>query len=165
MAAPAATARTTPAGIMLENGYQCKITHSLDPDLSIWEIDVGSTGIDGGERIDITTQHNSVYRTYAPRALKSYEPFDVKFAYEAGVQKSQIETLINTKRSGNNASVITETMPDGTTLAYYGYFQKVSFDAKSEGTLPTGSLTIVPTNYDPINRVEAGPTLVEVEGT
>jgi hypothetical protein len=165
MAAPAATVRTDPGGIMMENGYRTLITHSLDPDLSIWEIEVGSAGLDGGEPIDTTTQHNDVYRTRSPRALISYEPFDVKFAYEAGVQKSQLETLINKKRSGINASVITETLPDGSTLAYYGFFQKVSFDPKVEGELPTGTLTVVPTNFDPVNRVEAGPTLVEVEGT
>lgn len=163
--APTPTAREDPGGIMLENGYQALITNSLDPDLSIWEIETGSAGIEGGEPIDTTTQHNSVYRTRAPRALKSYEPFDVKFGYEAGVQKSQIEGLINTRRSGATACVITETMPDGTTLCYYGYFQKVTFDPKVEGELPTGTLTVVPTNWDPINRVEAGPVLAEVEGT
>lgn len=163
--APTPTARQDPGGIMLENGYQALITHSLDPDLSIWEIEVGSAGIDGGEPIDTTTQHNDVYRTRAPRALKSYEPFDVKFAYEAGVQKSQIESLINLRRSGATAAVVTETMPDGTTLCYYAYYQKVVFDPKVEGELPTGTLTVVPTNFDPINRVEAGPVLAEVEGT
>lgn len=166
--APSATSRPDPGGIMLENGYRTLITNSADPDLSIWEIEVGSAGIDGGEPIDTTNQHRDTYRTRAPRALISYEPYEVKFAYEAGVQKSQIEALINKRRTGagaNDGVVITETMPDGTTLAYYGYFQKVMFDPKVEGEMPTGTLTVVPTNWDPANRVEAGPTLVEVEGT
>ena len=71
MAAPAITARTTPAGIMLKDGYSTKIAFAADPDVSFWEKTVKPPGIDGGDGIEQTTMHNSAYRTMRSRSLKT----------------------------------------------------------------------------------------------
>lgn len=158
MTAPAATARSTPAGIMLENGFSSLITFAADPDISLWEIDVGVTGISGGDAINIKTMWNDVWAPKAPQALKEQTEAQTKFAYDPAL-KSQIAALINVR------TTITKLYPDGSTEAYYGYLREVEFDQLKDGEFPTGTLTEQPTNWDPTAHAEAGPTIVSVAGT
>lgn len=158
MAAPTPTTRVVPAGVYLKNGYRALITFALDPNISLWEIAVTPSGDDGGDAIDITTQWNDDFRTKAPQDLSEQTEASFTFAYDP-VVRSQIAALIN------RATTITERYPDGSTLAYYGYLKSVEFDAMENGTMPMGTATIQPTNYDPTNRVEAAPVMTEVAGT
>lgn len=158
MAAPAITVRQTPAGKKLEDGFKCVITFARYPALAVWEIDTGSPGYDGGEPINTTTQHNVKWRTMSPRHLMTMTPFDVKYAWDPHVYIT-LQDMINVP------DAVTELYPDGSTLSYYAFVQKVVKDQLVEGTMPTGTMTIVPTNYDPTADVEADPVLVEVLGT
>lgn len=158
MAAPSPTARGTPAGIKLEDGFRSLHTFSHNPTIGLWEVEVTPPGEDGGEPINTTTMHNVQFRTMSPRALVSSSPSTIRFAYDPAVRTSIRQEI-------NREQTMTVMFPDGSTEAYYGFLQSVTFDPLVEGTMPMGTANIQPTNFDPTNRVEAGPTLASVAGT
>lgn len=158
MAAPVATVRQTPAGIKLKDGFRSLITFALDPDISFWEKTVTPPGIDGGDSIEQTTMHNVDWRTMAPRSLKTLTDSSTKVAYDPALY-TQILSLINAE------TTVTVRFADGSTLAYYGYLKSFEPDEMSEGTQPEATINIVPTNFDPVNKVEAAPVLTSVAGT
>lgn len=159
MAAPANTARTTPAGRKLDEGFPTKIAFSRLPGASFWEKTVQPPGVDGGEPVDITTMHNVAWRTRNPRVLVDLMPHTVKAAYDPNWYNQIVNTLINAKGS------VTVRFPDGSTLDYFGYLQKIEPDQIEEGKQPEATLTIVPTNWDYVNNVESPPVLTSVAGT
>lgn len=163
MAAPATTARLNPSsaptnGIAFEDGYQALLAFNINPSVKIWEKTVKPPGMDGGDAIETSTMHNTTWRTFAPRSLKTLTEMTIKGAYDPDV-KNDILLLINVRGS------ITLTYPDGSTEDFYGYLRVADFDELVEGTHPEGTFTIQPTNWDPVNRVEAAPVLTEVAGT
>lgn len=160
MAAPTPTARGTPAGIKLREGHASLVTLSNLPTASFWEIEAKPPGIDGGDAINATTMHNSEWREMRARQLKTLTPQTIKFAYDPNLfSSSQVRGEINREQT------ITQEWFDNTTLAYYGYPRSIEFDPLVEGQMPTGTLTIQPTNFDPTNKVEAGPVITSVSGT
>lgn len=152
MAAPTPTVRTDPTGFLMENGYQALITLANDANIDLWEKDVGQPGMDGGDPIDTTTQQNETYRTFAPRTLITLTQFTVVCGYDPCVYDDLLPLV-------NLEDTITITYPGGTTLAFYGYVKGVEFGPMSDGTFPEVTLTIVPTNWDHNNCVEAGPVV------
>lgn len=158
MAAPTPTTRVTPAGIMLEDGYQSLVTLAADTNIDFWEKTVQPPGLDGGEAIPITTMHNTVYRTFVSRELITLTPISFVAAYDPAVY-DQITACLNVQ------TTITVTFADGSTLAFYGYLQKFDPAVMTEGAQPEATITIVPTNYDPTNHVEAAPVMTSVAGT
>lgn len=158
MADPSPTARSSPTGIKLPDGFVSKITFSQDVDINLFEYTTKPPGIDGGEPIDQTTMFNAAYRTMAARQLKTLMPVSYKCAYDPQVVTEMLaQTNVN--------QTITQSFFDGSTLAYYGFPQKIEFDELVEGTRPSCTVTIVPTNFDPANRVEAGPVVTSVSGS
>jgi hypothetical protein len=153
MAAPALTARITPTGFKLLDGYQALIAWSSEPGLDVWEIEVQPPGIDGDEQINTTTMHNEDYRTFSPRSLKTLTPHQVVVAYDPSSWEN-LNGLINF----NDA--ITVIYSDGSTLSFWGYLKSVEFQPMVEGEMPRATLTIVPTNWDDDNCVEAAPVMV-----
>jgi hypothetical protein len=156
--APTPTARVTPTGIYLYNGHATKVTFSEDPNIEIWEKTVTPWGWDGGDGIDTTTMHNAVYRTTRPRNLVSTTEFSLTALYDAGAMTA-LRLLINREQT------VTITYPDLTTEAIYAYVRMVERDEISEGEPPTMTVTIQPTNYDPVADVEAGPAIASIPGT
>src|SRR5262245_6136219 len=142
MAAPTTTARSTPAGIKLKDGYSTKIAFAADPDVSFWEMTVKPPGLDGGDAIDQTTMHNDDYRTMRSRSLKTLTAVSGKAAYDPNVVNNVL-ALINVETD------ITVHFPDGSAYDFYGFLKSVEFDELQEGTMPTLNYEIVPTNYDP----------------
>lgn len=158
MSAPTPTARTTPTGIMLKNGFPIKVTFSSDPNLEIWEKSVQPPGVVGGDPIEQTTQHNVEWETFAPQVLKSLSEGGGTCAYDPGCLTA-IEALVNVEQT------ITYTFPDGTTWAIYGYLAEWVPDALERGTQPEASFKIQFTNWDLAGKVEAGPAVASVAGT
>lgn len=158
MAAPSATPRVTPVGRRLRDGYQTLITFERDPDVSLWEISVTPPGVDGGDAVDTFTMHSVDWRTMGARQLKTLTESSFVAAYDPAVLTQLIE-LVNVE------TVVTVTFPDGSTWAYYGYLRVFEPNEITEGEQPTANCTIQPTNEDPVNDVEAGPTVVSVPGT
>lgn len=155
MAAPTPTARTSPPGIPLGDGYQTLVTFGADPDVNLWEKQVTPPGLDGGDSVDTTTMINSTYRTMRARNLLSMTEAKMTAAYDP-VCYTELEALINVE------TTVTITFPDGSTLAFYGYLQKLEASEIEEGEQPEAEVTIAVTNWDPVNNVEAGPALASV---
>lgn len=158
MAAPTPTPRVYPSGIRLDDGFSSLITLAIDTNIEFWEKTVKPPGLDGGEKVDTMTMHNQSYRTYGPRKLKTLTDMTTKAAYDPIVYQSILAAI-------NVRTTITVTFPDGSTLAFYGYLQKFEPDDLEEGKQPEATITIVPTNYDPVNHVEAAAVLTNVVGT
>ncbi len=158
MAAPVATARGTPGGIALQDGYQTLITLALDTTIEFWEKTVKPPGIDGGDTVETRTMHNTTWETFAPRSLKRMTECTTRVAYDP-LMYTEIVSAINRR------DTITVRFADGSTVAFYGYVKSFEPADVEEGTQPEADITIQPTNWDHDNNVEAGPTLVEVSGT
>lgn len=158
MAAPTPTTRVAPGGKFLVNGHPTKVTFSRDPDVSFWEKTVTPAGQDGGPPIDTTSMHNVTYVTKAPNNLIDVSDHTGTASYDPAVW-TQIEQLINQE------GTITERFSDGSTLAYYGYLQSATKATHQRGSQPELNYTIVATNWDPVNDVEAAPVLTSVAGT
>lgn len=158
MAAPATTARVAPTGIKLDDGFSSVIAFARDPNINFWEKTVQPPGIDGGDAVETTTMHNTLWRTFNARSLQTLTEHSVSAAYDP-ILWTQIQTLINHNDS------ITVHFPDGSTLDFFGYLRTFEPADMEEGTQPEASITIQPTNYDPVNHVEAAPVLTEVSGT
>ena len=158
MTAPTLTARTTPGGIKLGDGFSSKIAFALDSNIELYEIEVQPPGIDGGEAISTTTMHNVAYRTKAPRSLIEATDSTIKAAYDP-IAYTSIKAIVNRRGS------ITVHFPDGSTYTFYGYLRSFVPDSMVEGTMPVATVVIVETDEDPVAHTEVGPVLVEVTGT
>ena len=126
MAAPTATARGTPDGIPLRDGYSSKITLGDDATIELWEKSVKPPGIDGGEPVDQTTMHNSTWKTSRPRSLKTITPVTCRASYDPDIY-DELTSIINTEDE------ITVKFADGSTIALWGYLQK--FDRSWHGLM------------------------------
>jgi len=151
-------ARGTPTGTKLDDGFSIKIAFTADPDVDFWEKTVTPPGIDGGDAIEQTTMHNTAWRTFAARLLKTLTDASITAAYDPLVY-DQIVALINVE------GLITVHFPDTSTLDFYGFLKSFAPSDHSEGSQPEADLTIVPTNWNPFAGVEAGPTFVNNSGT
>lgn len=157
MAAPTPTARVTPAGKLLPDGYQSLTTFSLDTNIDIWEVEMTPIGLDLGEPINITSQHNVAWRTMFLRQLITATPQTIRGFYDPELY-SQILAM-----RGINQT-ITQDYYDGTTVCYYGGVTRVEFGPLVEGTVPEVTITITPTNRDSTGA-EYGPVVTSVTGT
>ena len=159
MAAPATTVRAAPTGRYLDDGFSTKIAFARDSNIELWEQTVTPPGIDGGDAIEIVTMHNVTWRTMRARSLKTLMESSFEALYDPVVYNSILNNLINQE------GAITCHFPDGSKIDFYGFLQKFEPGELSEGEPPTATVTIVPTNFDLTNNVEAGPVLTEVAGT
>lgn len=158
MAAPVATARVDPVGIKLKEGAQCFITFAVDPDISFWEIDVQPPGVDGGDPIDNTTQHNDNWETQRAAQLKKLTDGNQKVAYDPAVL-TQIVAIVNVE------TTVTIKFGENSTWAEYGWLASFIPDPMVRRQMPTATIRVCFSAWDHVNNVEAGPTLVSVAGT
>lgn len=158
MTAPVATTRQSPSGVKLDDGFSTKVTFGRKPNVALWEKTVKPAGIDGGDKVDTTTMHNTRWRTSSPRKLLTLTDGSFKCAYDPAVLSDLVEMV-------NQPDTITITFPDGSTDAFFGYMKSFEPDEVQEGQQPEATVNFVPTNYDHDSFEEAGPTVVEVAGT
>lgn len=157
-ATPTYTARTTPSGEKLKDGFVAKFSFGADPNVELWEIGVKPPGIDGGEPIPQSTMWNSAWRTFAPRQLKTLKTSTFRFAYDP-LMYDAISALANVV---TNCGVL---FSNGGKLAFWGYLRDIELDELQEGVRPEGTATIEPTNMDPSDDSEAGPDYIPPSGT
>lgn len=158
MAAPVPTPRTVPSGWKMKEGYQAVVTFSNKPAVQLWEKEVTPTGWDGGDPIDTTTQFNTRYRTKAPPALVDLTEAQYTCGYDPDVY-NDINGLIGVEQT------VTIRFPDRSTICFYGYMRSFKPSGLKEKTFPEATVVIIPTNYDPVNNVEAGPVFTAAAGT
>jgi len=146
------TARTDPTSTatMIENGFSTKIAFEDVPALAIWEKSVQPPGIDGGNKIDVTTMFNATVRTYAPQALSEMTDSSVTAGYDPAVLPT-ILTLVN------EVQTVTIHLPNTATWDFFGYLKSFVPAALTNGTHPEAACTIVSTNRDPADGAETDP--------
>jgi len=132
------TARTTPVGTHLDDGFSTKIASASDPDISFWEKSVKPFGMDGGDPIDITTMFNTTYRTRAMRSLLDGSTISGSAAYDPQVL-DQIIALINVN------GWYTIHHPNGDTWDVVAGLKSFEPPEHQEGEFPIASFEIVPT--------------------
>lgn len=157
MAAPVATARGTPSGLKMKDGYRSLITFAANPTISLWEKSVKPPGMDAGDKIDTTTMFNVDLRTFEPRQLITMTPGGATCAYDPGALSSIMAQI-------GRKDTITITFPDGSTWAFFGFLKSFTPGDLVEGTMPEATVEIEPTNMD-TSDVERLPTVVSVTGT
>jgi hypothetical protein len=158
MAAPTVTARSTPAGIPLTEGYQILFAFERDPDISIWEKTVKLPSIDMGDPIDISSQHSVEWIPMVSAALATLGEITISGSFDPNAYNQLIAM------KGINQSC-TLHLPDGSTIAFWGYLKKVEGPEGKKKEQPDLSITVQPSNYDPENHVVAGPVITSVSGT
>lgn len=158
MAAPAANARGAVSGVRLDNGFGALIAFASNLTIEIYEKSVQLGAIEGGDPIMTDTHLNTVYITKSPQCLEEWEDVVVIAAYDPAVF-SELQALLNDPEN------ITLIYPDGTTLAFWGYLRRIESSPLVKGVQPEITLTIVVTNFDPVNCVEAGPVLLAGTGS
>lgn len=157
MAAPTPTARQTPGGLKLEDGFPSKITFSADPDISLFEITTKPPGIDYGDKINTTTMHNNARRTYALRKLYDVTDSSLTCAYDPAVY-TQILAMRGVKQT------ITQTFADGSTICDYGAIKSFEPGDMKEGEMPTATVVINYLGTDS-SGAEQAPVVTSVAGT
>lgn len=158
MAAPTTTARSTPVGYKMPDGWQTLIACSKRPAIQLWEISIKPPGVDGGDPVETTTMHNTVWRTRDRRHLKTLTESTFKAAYDP-------ESWTDILYMINNPDSWTVIYPENSKLAFYGVMTKFEPDELKEGEMPTATVTITPTNWDYVNYVEAAPVFTDSVGT
>jgi hypothetical protein len=150
MAAPVKTTRGTPGGAKLTDGFRTLIAFAANPTVKFWEKRVTPPGLDGGDKIDISTMHNSTWRSFYASSLITMSDATVRVAYDPAVY-SDILSLLNVPGS------VTVWFPDSSYLNFFGFIRMFEPDEMSEGSQPEATLTLTCTNFDPVNKVEAAP--------
>ncbi len=115
----------------------------------LWEKSVTPPGISGGGEIDTTTMHNSIWRTRAPKSLKTLTNSTLTIAYDPALYDALV-SLINV----NVEMVI--TFPDSSTLTFWGWIDEWSPGECVEGAQATADITIICSNENDAN-VETAP--------
>lgn len=158
MAAPVLAVRAIPLAIRLDSGYQSLVVFRAIENLAIFEKTVQPPSPNGGDAIMTTTMLNQFSETKAPQRLVGDDDAIVVAAYDPAVM-STLRQMTNVPDS------ITFAYPDGSAEVYWGYLQKVAKSPLQKDQQPEMTLTIVITNWDPINCVEAGPVFVNGTGS
>ena len=156
--APPTTARGTPTGNAMTDGFPVKIACVNAPTISFWEKAVMEPGIDGGDPIPTSTMFNVKWHTAAPRVLLKSTDATGTAAYEPAVL-TQILAQINVPQGW------TVTFPNGDTYSWWGWLQSFVPDTNEEGKQPEAKFKVNVSNVNPTSGAEEGPVLVSAGGT
>ena len=143
------TARGTPSGTVLEDGFVVKIAFAASATIAFEEKTVQPPGLDGGDPIDVTTQFNVKWRGKAARSLITGTDAQTTVAYDPAVLTAIETTLLNVN------GWITIHFPDGSTYDFIGYLKEFVPQSASEGSQPEANVVIVRT--DRLAGVETDP--------
>jgi len=142
------TARVTPVGTSLDDGFSTKIALAADPDISFWEKSVTPLGMDGGDPIDVTTMFNVLWRTFALRQLFQGTPVSGTAAYDP-IVLDQIVALLGVN------GWFTILHPNGDTWDVVGGLRMFTPQENQEGSHPVANFEFFPTNR--LAGVETAP--------
>lgn len=123
--------------LRLDDGFATYITFQNLPSIKLFEKEVNPPGISANGPIDTTTMRNTAWRTMAPKALRTMPTITATVAYATDA----IPLLFD--QVGENQPIIV-TMPDGSTLHFWGWIEEFVPGANVEGEQPTATLTIQP---------------------
>lgn len=122
---------------LLTDGFSTTLTIANLPSVNLEVITTSLPGINGGGEIDLTTMSNTAYRTRTSKSLKSLDSVSVEFAYSTDSYEDVLAQV-------NVNQLFTFTLPDTTTLAFYGWIDSFVPGTLEEGSRPTTTMTIIP---------------------
>ncbi len=158
MTPPSPSARGTPVGHKIGDGYQTLVAFAGYTTIGFWERSVTPPSLDGGEPIDTTTMLNVTYRSMTARQLKSLGGFSMTAAWDPAVYSSAIAMI-------NVPTTVTVHFPDSSSIAFYGYLRSFKPGAHEEGKMPEATLEVQPTNVDPVTCAPENPVFTAGSGT
>lgn len=158
MAAPQLAVRAIPLAIRLDVGYQSLVVFNSIPNLAIFEKTVQPPSVNGGDPIQTSTMLNEFCETKAPQRLVGDDDGIVVAAYDPAV----LSTL---RQITNVPDSVTFAYPDGSAEVYWAYLKSAVKSPMQKDQQPEMTLTIVVTNWDPVNCVEACPVYVAGTGS
>lgn len=158
MAAPPTQSRLIPTAMRLDDGYQSLIAFASNPSLAIFEKTVQPGAFEGGDPVMTGTMLNQEYETKGPQRLKSIDDIVVVAAYDPTVAETLLDMI-------NMPDAVSVLWPDGSLQAQWAYLRRAEFSPLTKGEQPEVTLTIVVTNWDPVNCVEAGPVWIDGTGS
>ena len=145
---------------IMTDGYQTTISFSSSQlssssvlTLVMEEKEVTIPGIDGGEAIDVTTMRNSAWRSFAERQLKTLLAAPISVAWDPALY-DEMAAMINDRQ------LITITLPDTATFAFWGHVKSFTPSAMIEGTQPMADVEIVSGNLND-SGTETAPVMTE----
>jgi hypothetical protein len=158
MAAPPVIVRILPTAYKLPEGFKTTIAFSLKPGVNLWEVDVPLPGADSTV-IDTTTQLNIKWHTKWLSALVDSPEVSGTAAYDPSFYD---DFIFLTGAQAGSWTVHTST---NTTVSCWGGLKSFVPQPHKHSTFPLMNFTVINTNYDPVNRVEAGVSTVPSVGT
>ena len=158
MAAPVVTPHQQSTGFKMGDGYYFRYVFQNKPNIALWEVTGKPPGLDGGELIDNTSMQNTHWRTRRTRHLITLTPSECTCYFDPDVFPDLLLML-------NEEQSVTFWYPDNSAEAFFGAMTKAEWGEFREGDPPTVVVTVSPTNYDPVNGVEAAPVFQPAAGT
>ena len=134
----------------IDDGHRTFIGFAADPDVRIWEKTVTPPGVDGGGANDTTTMRNLVWRTKAPKKLKTLTDASATVAYDPAFYDEAV-ALINV----NN--LVTITFPDDSTVAFWGWLNNFTPGEAQDGEQPTAEVSVMASNTNEVTQEETAP--------
>ena len=125
----------------IDDGHSTTISFADFPTVKFWEKEVTPPGVDGGGPNDTTTMRNVILRTMAPKKLKTMTEMTFTAAYDP-------EALQECFTMANINQLLTVNFPDGSQWTFWGWLDKMIPDTISEGSQPTATVTIQPSNQN-----------------
>lgn len=125
----------------LKDGHPTTINFSLNPNVKLWEMTVTPPGISAGGANDTTSMRNTTWRTNQPKHLKTLTPFTFDAQYDP-IWYDQALAMAGVNQ------LIYVLFPDGDKYYFWGWLDTVAPNAVSEGSPPTVSVTVIPSNQD-----------------
>jgi len=122
---------------ILTDGFSTTLTIANLSSVNLEVISTNLPGINGGGEIDVTTMSNTTYRTRASKSLKTLDAVSVEFAYSTDSYEDVLAEV-------NNNQLFTFTLPDTTTLEFYGWIDTFTPGSLEEGSRPTVTMNIIP---------------------
>ena len=133
----------------IDDGFSTLITFADYPTVKFYEKTVTPPGMQGGGANDTTTMHNTTWRTMAPKKLKTMSEASAKVSYDPVVY-TDVVAMIQTNQ------LCTLHFPDGSTVDFWGWLDEFTPDEVQEGSQPTASIKIIPSNQN-TSGVETAP--------
>jgi len=138
---------------IMKDGFSTTFTFSLAPSgftLRMHEQEVTPPGFDGGGSVDWTDMRNTSFRTFSPKTLVTLAECSAVVKYDPLVLEEIFDMI-------NDNQQITVTFPDDTFVTFWGYINSFVPGNNVEGSQPTATITIIPTNVNDSDE-ETEPT-------
>jgi hypothetical protein len=125
----------------ITDGHRTLISFQLAPSLKIWQVDVTPPGLDAGGANDVTVMENLRYRTFMPKHLVTLTEAGATVQYDPIFYNDLVEMI------GINQLCFV-TFPDGSSVEFWGWLDKITPNAAKEGEPPTATMRVIPSNMD-----------------